>query len=355
MAQLEFDDTSWTQPAAIFAPFLSEEQTEYANYGITVLFVGVLLVLLRRAVGTGPLLQFFCGGSCSLRCFSCMYRVFLFVRTFVVCWWIYFLRAYGEWLRPIRPCKVVVIGDGLALGFGDFVTFYSKQAGVTRRFQKVLDNAAVSRSVFLPWRVYNRGHFASTSEEWDPSCSRLPRFHSIILRRGAKNLFEHTFGPASVVADAQVVVMMLGTMDARVPPGHPGRTLKYTVGHIENIVRELERRGKFVILCQLHDARWADDVAAQQGYIGVHHLKNTAMMSLCQELPERVAEGANFTHVDYHSHRHADSVHFCSTGYQLAAKEMLSTLIRQCRRAENAIAGQTKGGAQPRSEKKKDL
>ena len=188
-------------------------------------------------------------------------------------WWIYFLRAYGEVLRVETECKVVVIGDGLALGFGDFVTFYSKQAGVTRRFQTSLNAATDVRTLALKWRVFNRGHFATTSENWTPSTEHLPAFHSFVLRPGSKNLFEHTFRSGGVVSDAQIVVVIVGTMDCRGPPGSPGREIEYTVQHVTELVEELQKRGKYVMLCQLHDARRDDD--ADVGFIGRHHQKNT--------------------------------------------------------------------------------
>ena len=371
-----FASSAWSQPAAILSPFLTEDQLQHANFIVTALFVGVLIVILRRSIGAAPLLDGFsrccCGGgghgnrapSCSERFLSALYHWFVVVRTFLFSWWVYFLRAYGEWLRPERQCKVAIIGDGLALGFGDWTTFYSKSSGVTRRFQKLLDLSLGTRSVRRPWRVFNRGHFAATSEEWNPTCPQRPRFHGFILRPGAKNLFEHTFGRGSIVEDAQVVVVIVGSMDCRVPKGHPGRTVEYTVKHVTALVEELVDRGKHVILCELHDSRWEDDRREQVGFIGVHHHKNTALMQICKQHPNHVTAGANFTHVDYHKHRHSDGVHFVSSGYDFAANEMAVTLVNACRKAEHDMALSPEGrlpgasgavsGSQPSSERKKD-
>ena len=40
------------------------------------------------------------------------------------------------------------------------------------------------------------------------------------------------------MADAQVVVVVVGSMDCRVPKGHPGRTLAYTLEHVKALVDE---------------------------------------------------------------------------------------------------------------------
>ena len=159
-------------------------------------------------------------------------------------------------------------------GLGDILL---KSSGMTRRFPETA--RPVSGHTVRPasLRVFNRGHFAATSEEWNPSCPRRPRFHGFILRPGARNLFEHTFGHGSIVADAQVVVVVVGSMDCRVPKGHPGRTLDYTVKHVTALVDELRARGKLVILCELRDSRWPGDRAEQVGFIGTHHRKNTAL------------------------------------------------------------------------------
>jgi hypothetical protein len=355
-----FAASSWSQPAALLSPFLTEPQLEYANFIVTALFVGVLLVVARRMLGARPLMEGVgrcCfGGSCAETCFGVVYRIFIVVRTFLFSWWVYFLRAYGEWLRPERHCKVAIIGDGLALGFGDWVTFYSKSSGMTRRFQKLLDLSQGTRSVRRPWRVFNRGHFAATSEEWNPSCPRRPRFHGFILRPNASNLFDHAFGRGSIVADAQVVVVVVGSMDCRVPKGHPGRTLAYTLEHVKALVDELRARGKIVILCELHDSRWPDDRAEQVGFIGTHHLKNTALLEYIRSHTDGcVTAGANFTHVDYHKHRHSDGVHFVSSGYDFAASDMAVTLVNACRKAEHLMA--LNGGAGPavvEAERKKE-
>jgi hypothetical protein len=351
-----FAASSWSQPAAILSPFLTETQLEHANLIVTALFVGVLIVIARRMLGARPLMEGvgrWCGGgSCSGTCLGVAFRIFIIVRTLLFSWWVYFLRAYGEWLRPERHCKVAVIGDGLALGFGDWVTFYSKSSGMTRRFQKLLDLSQGTRSVRRAWRVFNRGHFAATSEEWNPSCPRRPRFHGLILRPSARNLFDHTFGGGSIVADAQVVVVVVGSMDCRVPKGHPGRTVAYTVKHITALVDELRARGKQVILCELHDSRWPDDRAEQVGFIGTHHRKNTALMEyVARQADGGVTAGANFTHVDYHKHRHSDGVHFVSSGYDFAASEMAVTLVNACRKAEHIMA--LNGGIVPAVEERK--
>ena len=45
-----FAASSWSQPAALLAPLLTESQLEHANFIVTALFVGVLIVVARRMV-----------------------------------------------------------------------------------------------------------------------------------------------------------------------------------------------------------------------------------------------------------------------------------------------------------------
>lgn len=317
--------SAWTQPAAILSPFLTPSQLQWANLIVTILFIMVMVTLLGRATGRY---------SISQRCVGCCSHGFVVLRANLVCWWIYFLRAYGEILRVEDECKIVVLGDGLALGFGDFVTFFSKQAGLTRRFQNALDVAKESQTLLLKWRVFNRGHFATNSKDWLPTTTQKPKFHPFIMHPGSPNLFDHVFRQGSIVSDAQIVVVVVGTMDCRGPPGSPGRGIEFTVNNVTEIVQELVARGKHVILCKLHDARQPDD--QDQGFIGRHHRKNTAFEKIVGANP-LVLAGANFTHVKYHVHRHSDRVHFDPTGYDLACEDMLPVLVQACTKVENAI------------------
>jgi hypothetical protein len=321
-----FASSSWTQPAAILSPFLTPEQLKWANLVVTMMFVGVMFVLIARACGKT---------SVGDRCMGCLYFSFVVLRANLTSCWIYFLRAYGEVLRVEPQCKIVVIGDGIALGFGDFVTFFSKQSGVTRRFQNALNVATQSGTLGMNWRVFNRGHFAATSEDWAPSNEKRPKFHNFILRPGSKNLFENTFRRGGIVEDAQIVVVIVGTMDCRVPPGHPGREVDSTIKHLAELVDELRSRGKLVMLCQLHDARMQDD--KELGFFGRHHEKNTKIERMWLNNPTEVFEGANFTHTKYHNHRHPDTVHLASSGYEMAATDMLEKLLKMAQTVESKI------------------
>ena len=321
-----FASSSWTQPAAILSPFLTPEQLKWANLLVTMMFIAVMFVLITRATGVS---------SVGDRCMGCCYFSFVVLRTNLGSCWIYFLRAYGEVLRVEPNCKIVVIGDGIALGFGDFVTFFSKQSGVTRRFQNALNVATKSGTLGMEWRIFNRGHFAATSEDWTPSTEKRPNFHNFILRPGSKNLFENTFRRGGIVEDAQIVVVMVGTMDCRVPQEHPGRGVDYTVDHMTELVDELVSRGKLVMLCQLHDARMNDD--KDLGQFGRHHEKNTKIERMCLNNPAQVFAGANLTHTKFRNHRHPDAVHLSMSGYELAATDMLDNLLKMAQMVEAKI------------------
>ena len=63
-----FAASSWSQPAAILAPLLTESQLEHANFIVTALFVGVIIVVLRRLVGSPPLMEGLCRCCCGSSC-----------------------------------------------------------------------------------------------------------------------------------------------------------------------------------------------------------------------------------------------------------------------------------------------
>ena len=55
-----------------------------------------------------------------------------------------------------RPNNIVIIGDSLAAGFGDWITT-GVNGGLASRLKKYL---AEDESLVLPWKVWNCGHFA---------------------------------------------------------------------------------------------------------------------------------------------------------------------------------------------------
>ena len=119
---------------------------------------------------------------------------------------------------------------------------------------------------------------------------------------------------------------------------------------------ERDAQGRVVMLDQTRlpaeEIYHVYDRAEQVGFIGTHHRKNTALMEyVARQADGGVTAGANFTHVDYHKHRHSDGVHFVSSGYDFAASEMAVTLVNACRKAEHIMA--LNGGIVPAVEERK--
>ena len=79
-------------------------------------------------------------------------------------------------LTPNEKNKIVVIGDGIAAGFWDWITT-GQNAGLTRRLK---DKIAADESLLLRWKVFNCGHFATISDEWLPNYLRAPMYMPLI-------------------------------------------------------------------------------------------------------------------------------------------------------------------------------
>ena len=81
-------------------------------------------------------------------------------------------RIVAKVFRPRATLSLVVIGDGFAEGFGDFVTGRSS-AGISYHLQNKADRDKRLRTT---WVVQNRGHFATTIADWMPGAPRPDRF-----------------------------------------------------------------------------------------------------------------------------------------------------------------------------------
>jgi hypothetical protein len=137
------------------------------------------------------------------------FLLFITLRRALSVWWI---RA-NRWLGGDPPPsssnvhKVVIVGDGFAEGAGDWVVM-GGPAGPARHLLRWVEG------IRQRWHMVNRGVTGSTSSMWCPG----------------KPYFDRTFdGPPC--EDADIVVIMLGTMDVvmsevRTGPGdHPKPSL----------------------------------------------------------------------------------------------------------------------------------
>jgi len=136
--------------------------------------------------------------------------------------------------------KIVVVGDGFAQGFGDWVVMGSKP-GVCGRLEDIIrKNARVRKK----WRVYSRGKYMTTSADWLP-----PTDVTDSASRRA-SLFDGTFGRGAFCADADIVVVAVGYNDHAhdIEP-------KQTCENIRILGETLRSRGKLVYVCALPRVR----------------------------------------------------------------------------------------------------
>uniref|UniRef100_A0A6U0YVQ9 SGNH hydrolase-type esterase domain-containing protein n=1 Tax=Rhizochromulina marina TaxID=1034831 RepID=A0A6U0YVQ9_9STRA len=91
--------------------------------------------------------------------------------------------------------KAVVIGDGLAMGVGDRVTL-GVSGGLASRVEDAVHG---TRKLRTKWNVLNCGEADSTSWDWLPSGDRKTFYHSVFNSKA--------------LADAEVVLVLLGTQD----------------------------------------------------------------------------------------------------------------------------------------------
>ena len=230
--------------------------------------------------------------------------------------------------------NIVVIGDSLAERFGDWVTS-GKNAGITWRLKRGIQE---DENIVLPWKVSNCGHFAATSDEWNPMALKPPKYMAWTVFW--KSLFSRVFDGSSGTAKSDIVIIILGSFDCR--RSKEGREVKYTSDNLHAITEELVKRGKYVIVCQLLDIRFPDEKEGEQRFMGRHQFKNQCMYhsktGLVAEFPGKVFVGANLTHVQYTRHRILDNIHLNTYGYELLYKELLPIVKKAVYRVQLDVA-----------------
>eukprot|EP00944_MAST-04C_sp_MAST-4C-sp1_P011518 g11518.t1 len=235
-------------------------------------------------------------------------------------------------LTPSEKNKIVVIGDGIAAGFGDWVTT-GQNAGLTRRLK---DKLAADESLLLRWKVFNCGHFAAISDEWLPNYLLAPMYMPLI--NGFYPLFNNVFNQGRVGYDAKIVIIVLGSFDCR--RSEAGAEVDYTLDRLRRIVDELLKMKKYIIISSLLDVRYEHETKAEKTFMGKLNFKNSGIYKLCKEHPGRVFEGANMTHVKYKVPRSVDNVHLNTEGYDMLGEETWQVLKNVFAKYKLDLAGE---------------
>eukprot|EP01088_Endostelium_zonatum_P012283 TRINITY_DN26467_c0_g1_i1.p1 TRINITY_DN26467_c0_g1~~TRINITY_DN26467_c0_g1_i1.p1 ORF type:complete len:305 (+),score=35.18 TRINITY_DN26467_c0_g1_i1:49-963(+) len=189
-----------------------------------------------------------------------MLWIFFSLYNFIFVVWLYFVRAIFR--NPVSfykkasklHHKIVIIGDGIVEGQGDWKRLFNTSLGLGSRLEKLVAANKTKHRQF--WQVADLSESGSTSYDWAP------------LESGNKGFtfYERYFGNASsFVYDSEIVIVCIGSEDHKVSQirhrrlggmvenpnennwGNPEKTA-------ENISRLCERLydlGKIVVLTPL--------------------------------------------------------------------------------------------------------
>ncbi|KNC50892.1 uncharacterized protein AMSG_07127 [Thecamonas trahens ATCC 50062] len=116
---------------------------------------------------------------------------------------------------PLPPRCVVVVGDGNAEGFGDWITF-GTVGGIAPRLEGLLH---ADRRVRQRWHVLNMGATGASSEAWLPAWAGPPERFAWLSLKPSAPLWDQVFGLATrarEAATADVTLLMLGASDPAV-------------------------------------------------------------------------------------------------------------------------------------------
>ena len=182
--------------------------------------------------------------------------------------WLFYLRLALQlvWLRvnralwqtrAVRPGKlwtrhkIVVLGDGFAEGFGDWVTC-GTVAGLATKLTTALGQTATSvRGVLHNWTVLNVGHLGSSSVEWRPTHPRPPAvFGGRLCCRCSRAPLWRQLESDAALAEAEIVVVVVGSGDFRRSDDF-ANIASTTVDAIKAIALACKARGQLVYIVGL--------------------------------------------------------------------------------------------------------
>lgn len=147
------------------------------------------------------------------------------------------MKREGREGQPSHHRKLVIVGDELARGVGDWVTMFNEVPPGFLRNQKW-----PVPLVFFHWHLFTMTVPRSSSADWMPMSAEE---RAAAKPTSAKQLpvFEAAFDPEfGIHADADVVVLCVGTMDRL------GTKPERTGANVVTIAEELEARGKRVLI-----------------------------------------------------------------------------------------------------------
>lgn len=99
--------------------------------------------------------------------------LYVTIRTFLALQWLYFCRWIVQPKRVIKPVaeychKMVIIGDGFALGFGDGV-YFGHCGGIAHYLTSLIRKEVKIRH---KWQILNQGIANTTAIDWSPTSEK---------------------------------------------------------------------------------------------------------------------------------------------------------------------------------------
>ncbi|KAK9760305.1 hypothetical protein K7432_015819 [Basidiobolus ranarum] len=206
--------------------------------------------------------------------------------------------------------KIVIIGDGFALGFGGTLIPGLGGGIATALHLKLADD----RNIKQTWQLYNRGSYGSTSEDWLPSAESK--------RKVKAHLLEKTVNERKI-ADAEVYFVLVGSEDISKIQGE-GISAEEIVNNLKSICQYLRKKDKEVYLTTIPTAD-----ASQKGgkYLETAKKCNELILQYLEESADGVKAGPRIDLGNIEYDRDdlywSDGKHFNSVGYEKIAKDFL--------------------------------
>ncbi|GAB5370924.1 hypothetical protein AAMO2058_001535000 [Amorphochlora amoebiformis] len=263
-------------------------------------------------------------------------------------WFLLLQYFFGNWWTRFKPAtktykKLLIIGDGVAGGYGDYATC-AESPGLVRHLYRII---AVEPTLRLPWKLINCGLFGTTSDDWSPECKAeedsfrsYGRAFGVVeearrrcMRPTPKPLWKKVFDDKRY-RDAEVVIVCVGLNDSKygLLPDDP----KSTLNNIKSISEALLDMKKEVILCTI-PLRWRL-VGGEHAELFTKDYDRNCLIAQyveerkCPQLTFGIDFGARlFNNPAFYS---TDAVHLCSAGYKKWASEMREALVPAMVRVE---------------------
>jgi lysophospholipase L1-like esterase len=293
--------------------------------------------------------------------FSLLSYLYVMIRRFITVHWInlnLYATNFDRGPSTAYRHKVVIIGDSLGLGVGDWV-IPGGTAGIANH---VLNAIALEPGIRQRWFVYNRAVSGASSKDWLPPVGKGVPAGEVTGEDGSKGdalaaptalggkQYERVFGKGRASADAEIVVIMLGLSDVvQGEAGLPLQALSRGMGE-QYTEQELAGYTKNVRALVAHLRTTLNkkvvlvDLPISGAYVGTVFGEGK-MKRLNRQLRQVwKAATANGTKTDDYSfvplgsnhktvrseNRAFDGLHFNSSGYKLIANDVASVVKPMC-------------------------